>query len=653
MVLRSADPSTLSEPLGPGRARAFHYDISWTIDFVGKRLIGHVDVKCRRNSEKPAEGESWELVLDGAENLQVTDVMVDGAATASGAWQRDEAGKHDVLGKAIRVKLPDGEPGSESIVRLFYQTAAPDANGEGGSSALQWLPPAQTSGKKFPYMFSQCQAIHARAMLPCQDTCECKASYTAEVVVPAELLALMSAEKAPEVVPVPEPDWEAPEGCGKQWMRHSFDQKVPLPPYLIAIVCANIEGKRVGPRTTVWSEPDMVEKSAWEFENTDAYLQAAEKYCGPYRWGVYDLLVLPPSFPYGGMENPCLTFVTPTLLAGDRSQEHIVAHEISHSWSGNLVTNETWEQFWLNEGLTVFTELKLVREVYGIEEAKLQCTERLKSMEDAIMRYGETHNFTRLVPDLKGGQDPDDAFSTVPYIKGMSTFSLLEKTVGGEEHFQPFIRSYFEKFAGSTVTSDKLRSYYEEYFKAKEESDPNLAGVSAKIAALDWETLLYSPGMPIYTPASDDGPFLEAKALAAKWLETQSAGREALQAAFSSKDIESWGSSKKCVFLDELIGDKRDAVGRMTEPACELMASIYGFLDTNCEVKCRFIRLGLGARWQGIVPAALDLATSQGRMKFTRPTFQALLTYDAELARSTFKKYRSCYHPICAKMVAR
>mmetsp|Transcript_48583 Transcript_48583/g.89502 ORF Transcript_48583/g.89502 Transcript_48583/m.89502 type:complete len:661 (-) Transcript_48583:73-2055(-) len=652
---RSADPSTLAETLGAGRARVIHYDINWTVDFVGQRLLGHVDITCRRNSEKPADGESWELVLDASETLQVTDAMIDGSKLGAEAWCRDKARKHDVLGLPVRVKLPDGEPGAETVVRLFYQTGAPDASGDGGSSALQWLPPEQTAGKRFPYLFSQCQAIHARAMLPCQDTCECKASYTAQVTCPAELIVLMSAVKAPEVEPAAEPDWEAPTGCGKEWVVHKFEQKVPIPPYLIAVVCSQLEGKRVGPRTVVWSEPEMVEKSAWEFAETEDYVAAAEKYCGPYKWGVYDLLVLPPSFPYGGMENPCLSFITPTLLAGDRSQVHVVAHEVSHSWSGNLVTNETWEDFWLNEGLTVFTEMKLLRDVCGPEEACLQCTERLTSMEEAIHHFGESHNFTRLVPDLKGGMDPDDAFSTVPYVKGMSTFCLMEKTVGGEEYFQPFLRSYFEEFAGKTVTSKKLRDYYAEYFRRLEGEDPKLAGVSEKISALDWEKLLYAPGLPMYRPDLDAEPLQGAKLLAQRWLQAgdPTKAQDELLAEFSASDIEGWGTTKRCVFLDQLTSSKGDAGPSLSPKACERMADLYGFLNTNCEIKLRFVKLGLDAKWSGAVAPAIDLATSQGRMKFTRPAYRALLAYDPELARDTFKKHRNSYHPICAKMVTK
>merc|ERR1719253_1450331 len=356
-------------------------------------------------------------------------------------------------------------------------------------------------------------------MVPCQDTCECKVTYSACVRAPADLNVLMSANKmaGPEP-PAHEPDWETPEGCGKAWAKHTFEQAVPIPAYLIAIVCGALESRRVGPRSQVWSEKEMVDECAWEFADTEKFVAAGEALCGPYKWGVYDLLVMPPSFPYGGMENPCLTFVTPTLLAKDRSQVHVVAHEISHSWSGNLVTNETWEHFWLNEGLTVFTELKITRDVYGPEEAQLQLAGRMKSLAESINLFGADHNFTRLVPDLSGGLDPDDAFSTVPYIKGMSLFCLLESLVGGEEEFQPFIKAYFAKFGGKTVSSQQMQRFFLQFFRARSKESPAVkAAMQGPIKKLNWKKLWYAPGLPDYMPPVDATPLEEAKALAKKW----------------------------------------------------------------------------------------------------------------------------------------
>jgi len=644
--LRSADPSTLAETLGPGRVRVFHADFDLTVDFVGQRLLGSVDLHCKRNAA-PEDGADWELVLDAAANLEVREIHVDGAALPSSKWCRDDATKSATLGWAVRVKLPAGAAGETVVVRACFETAAPGPDGEGGCQALQWLAPSQTAGKQFPYLFSQCQAILARSMFPCQDTCECKMTYAASVCCPAELNVLMSAIKVAGPEPAPQPEWETPAGCGKDWMRHRFEQKVPIPSYLVAIVCGAVEGRKVGPRSTVWSEKEMVDACAWEFEDTEKFIAAAEELCGPYKWGVYDLLVLPPSFPYGGMENPCLTFVTPTLLAKDRSQVHVVAHEAAHSWSGNLVTNETWEHFWLNEGLTVFTEIRILRNVYGQEHATLHLASELQALTDDVARFGKEHNFTRLIPDLKGGVDPDDAFSTVPYIKGLSLFCYLESLVGGEELFQPFLRAYFERFGGSTVTSEKMRDFYLEYFRAKAPEHPDLAkALEGPIAALDWQHLWHAPGLPAYTPPCDGAPIEEARDLAKRWL---AAGDDAAALEkFSSEDIKGWSTMKSIVFLDSLLeGD-----ASLSQGACERMASAYGFLTSNCELRVRFLRACLRAKWSGAVDSAVELATMQGRMKFTRPIYRALKSYDTKLAQETFLKHRGAYHPVCAKMVA-
>ncbi|CAK0836883.1 unnamed protein product [Prorocentrum cordatum] len=651
---RSADPSTLSEPLGPGRARVTHYKLELTVDFVGQRLLGHADLRCLRNSEGPEGGEAWELVLDAAANLEVSAAhVIGGAALEPCEWSRDQAKLSEALGLPLRVRLPEGPPGGEVVVRVAYATAAPGAGGEGGCSALQWLSPAQTAGKRFPYMFSQCQAIHARAMLPCQDTCECKATYEASVRCPAELTALMSAVKLGDPAPAEEPDWETPEGCGKGWQWHRFEQTVPIPPYLVAVVCGALSSRQVGPRTRVWSEEEMVDRCAWEFADTEKFVAAGERLAGEYKWGVYDLLVLPPSFPYGGMENPCLTFVTPTLLAGDRSQVHVVAHEVSHSWSGNLVTNETWEHFWLNEGLTVFLELKIIRDVYGEEEATLQLAGRLKSLAESVNHFGPEHNYTCLIPDLSGGGDPDDAFSTVPYIKGMSLFCLLEKLVGGEEKFQPFLRRYFEHFGGRTVSSQSMRDFFLEHFRALSAGDEAVAAAMAgPIAALDWERLWRAPGMPDFVPPCEAAPVQEAQALAARWAAV-AAGDAAGLAAFGPDDIRGWSTTKLIVFLDALLQDSEDGGGSLAAAGCARMAEAYDFLGSNCELRFRFLRLALGARWDGARDSAVDLAVSQGRMKFTRPIYRALKAYDMDLARATFLEHRSAYHPICAKMVAK
>eukprot|EP00756_Hemistasia_phaeocysticola_P066047 Hpha_TRINITY_DN8969_c0_g1::TRINITY_DN8969_c0_g1_i2::g.80763::m.80763/K01254/LTA4H; leukotriene-A4 hydrolase len=419
----SGDPSTLSEPFGVGKVRQRHLNLEVAVDFPRRQLIGAVTVTAIRGA---GCSDACELVLDSS-GFNVANTYVEGKAVPFRFGELKPA-----LGTPLHVSVPGGPEDSEVKVRIEYATAA----GE-GCSALQWLPPAQTSGKKHPYLFSQCEAIHARSMVPCQDTCAAKVTYEATIAAPLELTVLMSAVRQGDATPLPSPPaGVSPEnapGCDSgKWAVTRFEQKIAVPSYLVAIVCGKLGSRRIGPRSHVWSEEELLDACEHEFkEHTEKFLAAGEELCGPYVWGVYDLLVLPPSFPYGGMENPCLTFVTPSLIAGDRSQVSVVAHEIAHSWSGNLVTNRSWEHFWLNEGLTVFTEIKLVEKVLGAEQSALSAQIRLNGLGGAIKQFGETHGFTSLVPDLSHGINPDDCFSVVPYAKGWACFDELQTKAGG------------------------------------------------------------------------------------------------------------------------------------------------------------------------------------------------------------------------------
>lgn len=275
-------------------------------------------------------------------------------------------------------------------------------------------------------------------------------------------------------------------------------------------------------------------------------------------------------------------------------------------------------------------------------------------MASEVNDFGLDHNFTKLIPDLGGGLDPDDAFSIIPYIKGMALFSMLENLVGGEEKFQPFIKAYFAQFAGKVVTSESFRDFFLGYFRNQASSDEAIASaLDGPIAALDWERLFRAPGMPEVLPNCDSAsaPLEAARALAARW--TAANGDPSRLADFSAKDIDGWSSGKIMVFLDGLLDDSESGGGKLGAVACERMAEVYGLLNANCELRSRFLRMGLGARWAGAKDAAIDLATSQGRMKFTRPMYKALKAYDTALARETFAANRSVYHPICSKMVAK
>ncbi|KPP57342.1 hypothetical protein Z043_124952 [Scleropages formosus] len=311
-----------------------HLNLCYHVDFDSHVLKGRVAL-----TVEVLEDKFSTLTLD-TRDLKIFKV------TANGQEAKFALGVLDaVKGTPLEISLPfELSRGQHVIVEVTYETS-PKA------SALQWFAPEQTAGKKHPYLFSQCQAIHCRAMVPCQDTPSVKHTYYAQVSVPRELVALMSAVRDGQEVD--------PEDSNRTIFR--FRQTVPMPSYLIAIVVGALEYRKVGPRSSVWSEKELVDLAAFEFSETESMLRIAEDLVGPYVWQQYDILVLPPSFPYGGMENPCLTFATPTLLAGDKSLSNVIAHEIAHSWTGNLVTNKTWEHFWLNEGHTVYLERMIGR----------------------------------------------------------------------------------------------------------------------------------------------------------------------------------------------------------------------------------------------------------------------------------------------------
>ena len=357
-----------------------------------------------------------------------------------------------VLGSKLSLMLPAGI----KTVKIRYRTA-PDA------SALQWLEPAQTAGGKHPYLFSQCQAIHTRSILPLQDTPSRRITYKAKLTVPAPLRALMAA------------GFVSREVVGEQAVER-WAMPQPLAPYLFAFAVGELEARKLGERSMVWAEPSVVDAAAWEFEEIDKMLDAGEALFGAYAWERFDILVMPPSFPYGGMENPRLTFVTPTLLAKDRSQVRVIAHELAHAWTGNLVTNSNAEHFWLNEGWTRYAELRITEVVEGPDAAALLAAICRHDLDETVERFARAGQgaLTRLRTHLTG-VDPDEAFSVVPYDKGELFLRTIEGKVG-RERFDVFAKRYLEKFRFGAVTTEEFLAF----------TEVELPGVLASIDATRW-----------------------------------------------------------------------------------------------------------------------------------------------------------------------
>ncbi|XP_054153154.1 leukotriene A-4 hydrolase-like isoform X2 [Oppia nitens] len=525
-----------------------------------------------------------------------------------------------VFGSKLTVKLP---PKKRSIIRIDYRTS-------NKASALQWLKPEQTAGKRQPYLFSQCQAIYCRSIIPCQDTPAVKTPYDATVVVPKDVVVLMSAMR------VESGSWhQSDKGMTKEYR---FEQKIAIPSYLMAIVAGDLVSKRIGPRSHVWSEPEVIDQCAYEFANTEKFITTAENIVGPYVWGIYDLLVLPPSFPFGGMENPCLTFVTPTLLAGDRSLDVVVAHEIAHSWTGNLVTNKNWGNFWLNEGFTRFLEMKIVGRLNGGEpNRQFNAIGGLKALKFEIEAMGEQNNYTKLMIDPRG-VDPEDAFSSVPYEKGHTFLFYLEQLLGGPQVFEPFLKSYINHFKYQSIETNDFKEYLENYFKDKTDI----------LSKVEWDLWLHSTGMPPIIPDYDKSLSKMCTELTNKWINANDNNLS----EFKLSDISSMNPMQVKEFLSQLL----DSEIPLSLTKMHVLTEIYGLKSNkNSEIRSIWIRLGLKSHWKECINETIEFITSQGRMKFVKPIYRALYAWDEtkQLAVNTFNANKNQMMSISLNSVAK
>jgi leukotriene-A4 hydrolase len=620
-----------------------HMHLSLAADFAAQTLSGYAEASV--NAPAPVDAVVFDLNGLNIASVKLVTHAADGAESLASAdyWISYTEGK---LGQALVVRLPAGT--ATATVRIYYSTV-PTA------SAIQWLAPEQTEGKEHPYLFTQCQAIHARSLFPCQDSPGIKFTYSADVTVPAPLQALMSAvlqSTEPEAAPA-----SAAAGAMQTWR---FKQAVPIPSYLVALCVGNLKKADISDRCAVWAEPEKLDAAAYEFGETEKFLQAAEDLCGPYVWGRYDLLLMPPSYPYGGMENACLTFVTPTLLAGDRSLANVVAHEIAHSWSGNLVTNKTWESFFLNEGFTVFIERKILERLYGAEFKGLHSIIGWEDLKGSIGQYGASHPFTCLQVDI-GSDDPDDAFSSVPYEKGCTLLTHFETLVGGATVMDKFLKAYFAHFKYQSISTDDFRAFFLSFARDN--------GVAADaLASIDWQTLLHTPGLPV-KPAFNDALARDVAETA-----TRAIAGELPEAP------KQWTSTQVIVYLDRLIDAHEEAVAEADAAGADARAAVdaawatkllpavarvvpsMDALKKNPEHCFRFLTLlaragdtsAAGAA-DAIVAQCDAFLASNGRMKFVRPLYRDLFN-SATLNKGgagIFAKYKAQYHNICSKMVER
>lgn len=482
----------------PELAVAKHLDLDIKVDFDTQTISG----KASWTIDNISKGN--EIIFD-ENTLEITKVTLGDDEKET----KFELGKDtEFHGKPLHITI---EPNTTKV-NIYYNTTK-------DAVALQWLKPEQTADKKKPFLFSQGESVWSRTWIPCQDSPGIRFTYNATVTVPKDLLAVMSAVNP-----------QKKNGTG----IYTFKQDKAIPSYLMAIAVGDIEFQAIDNRTGVYAEPSMLKKSAYEFAELGKMVNAAEKLYGPYRWGRYDVLVLPPSFPYGGMENPNLTFLTPGVIAGDRSLTSLLAHELGHSWSGNLVTNATWDDIWLNEGFTTYVEHRIGEAIFGKKEFEMQNVITNKELVDNVAEYGDTSPDTRLKVSLTG-RNPDDGISMIPYVKGYAFLRVIENAVGREK-FDPFIKNYFDSHAFKSITTEDFVKYINENLI---KGDKALAD---KIKLEDW---IYKPGIPSNILPVSSPDFDAIDAIQKSWRETGVAGL--------SKKITT--TAEKQHFIDHLPAD--------------------------------------------------------------------------------------------------
>ncbi|HQR46459.1 MAG TPA: M1 family metallopeptidase [Thermoanaerobaculia bacterium] len=580
------DPHSYADAAQP---RLRHLDLDLDVDFDRRVISGRAVLSL----DAPGSGP---LDLD-TKGLAICSVATEaGAAVPFGL-----ADEEPILGRRLTLSLP---PGTRRVA-IRYETS-PDA------VALQWLDPAQTAGGTHPFLYSQCQAIHARTVVPLQDTPAFRVTYGAALTLPGALSAVMSAG--------PAGDRPGPRPGTRTFL---FEMPQPIPSYLFALAAGRLAARDLSPRARVHAEPEVVDAAAREFAGVEEMIRTAERLFGPYPWERYDLLVLPPSFPYGGMENPRMTFLTPTVIAGDRSLVDVVAHELAHSWTGNLVTNATMDHFWLNEGATTWAERRILEALHGEPTAVLAWAIGETALKLAFERFGADSPLTKLRTDL-AGVDPDDAFSSIPYEKGSRFFALLERTAG-RERFDRFVADYISRFRFTSITSEAFLAFLDE----------KLPGISATVGAAEW---LSGTGMPANSPVFRSARLEELTGLAARFAD----GARPDPAA-----VAGWTPSETLVYLQHVPRP-------LPHAACAELESLFSFLaQGNHELLVEGLTIAAASDWERAFGRIRDVLLSVGRMKYLRPLFKALGGHPRTraLGREIYAAARPRYHALSRRVV--
>ena len=589
----------------PEEARVHHVNLDLVADFDAKTLSGSATLIV---TGKPG---ATSLVLD-IKNLDIRSVTdKDGNGLPFSQGQRDA-----IKGQPLTITVPAFQSGDVREIVIHYSTR-PDA------AALQWLTPQQTAGGQHPYLFSQGQAILTRTWIPTQDSPGIRQTYTARIITPGNLRAVMSAESLSSEA--------TPMGDGRSAWYFNLDK--PVPPYLIALGVGDIAFKAFDQRSGVWTEPGELDRAHHELVPTAPMIDAAEALYGPYQWGRYDLLVLPPSFPFGGMENPMLTFATPTIIAGDRSLVSLVAHELAHSWSGNLVTNATWDDFWLNEGFTSYFENRIMEAIYGHDAAVQEQVLAWAGLQDELASLPPED--TRLKLDL-AGRDPDEGMNTIAYDKGAAFLRTIER-IAGREQFDVWMRGYFERNAWRPMTTDRFL----------EDIRTHLVRGDAKLEAdLMLEQWVHQPSLPSNVQAPVSNAFTVVDQAASAFF-TQ--GGKASDIPWAG-----WNTQQRQRFLNWKPQGATGAPVANTAQLADLDAALKLNQEGNAEVRFAWLQLALAARYEPAVASADAFLTQMGRRKFVLPLFQTLWgqgDWGKAHARRIYAKARPLYHPVTTNSV--
>ncbi|MEM6684843.1 MAG: leukotriene A4 hydrolase C-terminal domain-containing protein [Bacteroidota bacterium] len=501
----------------PNKAVAKHLLLDVEVDFEQEIIAGTATYTIESTN-------ATEIVFD-TKYLTIEEVLVDGKKVNHTLGTNDA-----ILGQALTIPIQR----DSKTVSINYKTTEK-------TEALQFLNPQQTADKKYPFLLTQGQAILTRTWIPIQDTPQVRLTYVAKVKVPKELMAIMSAEN---------PKQKNETGL------YSFEMNQPISPYLIALAVGDLVYKEISPRTGVYAEKSMIDKVHYEFADMEKMVNAAENLYGSYVWDQFDVVVLPPSFPFGGMENPRLTFATPTVIAGDRSLTSLIAHELAHSWSGNLVTNATWNDFWLNEGFTVYFEMRIMEALYGKEYANMLASIGQQDLADELHNLKEHPEATHLKLNLQG-KNPDDGMNSIAYDKGYLFLRTIEEAVGRDE-MDGFLKEYFKKHAFSTMTTEKFITYLNAELLVKNKIDFNLN---------DW---IYNAGIPSNAAKIISDKFQKVEKAIANWKKG-----EVSETELCTKD---WNIQEKIHFIRNIPQDISLKKFAALDDACQFSTATNSYI---------------------------------------------------------------------------